>query len=60
LILNLKGQDPKSIASITFRATNMTFLEALKAITSSANLRYRVEGSVVFIEPKPDEKKPQK
>jgi hypothetical protein len=60
LILNLQGQDPKKIALITFPARNITFIEALKAITSTANLRYRVEGSVVFIEPKPAEKKPQK
>jgi hypothetical protein len=61
LILNLQGQDPKNIALITFPARNISFIDALKAITSTANLRYRVEGSVVFIEPKPPvEKKPQK
>jgi hypothetical protein len=60
LILNLQGQDPKNIALITFPAKNISFLDALKAITGSANLRYRVEGAVVFIEPKPDEKKQQK
>jgi hypothetical protein len=52
LILNLQGLDESKVASITFSAHNIAVLEALNAITSSACLQYRIDGAIVFIEPK--------
>ena len=48
-ILNIKGADAPLI---TFTARHISFIEALRIVTQVADLQYRVEGNVVFIEPK--------
>lgn len=57
-ILNLHGIKESDVPLVTFSAKDLTLMEALGIITETANMEYRIDGSVVFIEPK-KEKKPQ-
>ena len=51
-VLNLQGMDESRFTLITFSAHNVSVQEALNAITSSSSLSCRIDGAVVFIEPK--------
>jgi len=55
-ILNLKEKKETDIPLITFSAKNVTLMEALKAITGAANIQYRIDGALVYIEPKKEPK----
>jgi hypothetical protein len=57
-VLNLQGMDEKKVALITFSANNISVQDALSAITSSAGLQYRIDGAIVFIEPRKSGEKP--
>ena len=52
LILNLQGMDEAKLALITFSARNISVKDALNALVSAAGLQYRIDGAIVFIEPK--------
>lgn len=45
------GSAATSVAPITFRARDISLLDALNAITQIAGLKYRIEGNVVLIVP---------
>ena len=45
---------------VSFDATDITLYDALRAVTLIAEYEWRFVGSILFIEPEPDEKKPTK
>ena len=52
MVLNLRGVAPASLPKITFAAKQLSLYEALKVVTQIADLRHRVAGSVIMIEPR--------
>ena len=48
------GAAPSGVPSITFRARNISLLEAMNLVTEIGKLKYRIQGSVVLVIPVDD------
>jgi len=49
IVLDLKGADA---SPVTFKARDVSLFEVIKTVTQMANLKYRIDGNMVMIEPK--------
>ena len=50
IILKLKGKPADQIPQVTFHGKQVSLLDAIKAVTLSAGLAYRIDGNFVVIE----------
>ena len=51
IVLKLKGKPADQIPQVTFHGKQVSLLDAIKAVTLSAGLAYRIDGNFVVIEP---------
>jgi len=52
IVLKLDGKPVSQIPLITFSAQQISLLETIRTVTQLADLTYRIDGDIVFIEPK--------
>ena len=52
LVLKLNGKPADQIPLISFNARQISLLETIRTVTQLAGLSYRLDGNIVFIEPK--------
>jgi len=55
IVLNTNGIPDNRIPEVTIHARNITLLDAVKVLTRVTGWEYRLEGNVVFIEPKKEQ-----
>jgi hypothetical protein len=52
IVLKLDGKPVSQIPLISFSAQQISMLETIRTVTQVAGLTYRIDGDIVFIEPK--------